>query len=85
MRSIELMPFMNCRVFKKGENKILVSIDDGLWHLSISHKDRYPTWDEIKSAREEHLPMDKTFAMYFPPSEEYVNLHQNCFHLWETK
>lgn len=85
MKSIEMMPFRNCRVFMKGECKILTSIDDGHYHLSISHKSRYPAWDEIKAAREEHLPMDKTFAMYFPPSEEYVNVHPNCFHLWEVK
>lgn len=54
------------------------------WHLSISHQERYPTWDEIKEARNQLLPMDKTFAMIFPPQEEYVNLHQNTFHLWQV-
>ena len=84
MNYIELMPFRNARVYQ-GVCKVLVSVDAGLWHLSISHRERYPTWDEIKEAREEFLPMDKTFAMFFPPSKEYVNIHPNCFHLWETE
>lgn len=52
-------------------------------HLSIAHPKRYPTWDEMAKARYELLPSDLTFGMAFPPSEDYVNVHNNCFHLWE--
>ena len=54
-----------------------------LWHMSISLQNRYPTWDEIKSARYELLPIGLTFMMLLPPPNEYVNVHPNCFHLWE--
>jgi len=54
------------------------------WHLSISHPERYPLWDEIKAARNTLLPMDKTFAMMFPPQAEYINVHPNTFHLWQV-
>ena len=64
---------------------MIVSIDHGKWHLSISHRHRYPTWDEIKFARYEFLPGSKTIAMILPPTNEYVNLHQNCFHLHEIE
>ena len=53
------------------------------WHLSISNASRLPTWDEVKAARYEFLPKDKTFAMLLPPDEEYVNVHEYCFHLYE--
>lgn len=53
------------------------------WHLSISCVDRYPTWDEIKDARCSLLPMGLTFAQILPPMNEYVNVHQYTFHLWE--
>lgn len=53
-------------------------------HLSISHPSPYPTWDEIKEAREKFLPDELTFAMLFPPKAEYVNLHKNCFHLYQA-
>ena len=59
--------------------------NNGLWHLSVSHPTRYPTWDEIKNIRYKYLPNKITAALLFPPKEEYVNLHTNCFHLWEVK
>lgn len=54
------------------------------WHLSISHPMRYPTWDEIVDARYALVPNDVTMAMLLPPKEQYVNLHENCFHLHEV-
>lgn len=54
-------------------------------HLSISHPKRYPMWDEIKEVRIKLLPDNKDFAMIFPKSNDYVNAHPNCFHLWEIK
>lgn len=51
------------------------------WHLSISCPHRYPSWEEIRAARYDLLPLDITMAMLLPPPEEYVNLHPNCFHL----
>ena len=53
------------------------------WHLSIAHPARYPIWDEIVAARYALLPNEARMAMILPPVEEYVNVHENCFHLWE--
>ncbi len=74
------------QAYLMGRCKILVSppIDDGWgWHMSISHPKRYPKWDEIAKARYDLLPTDRVFVMVLPPQEQYVNLHDNCFHLWE--
>lgn len=62
------------------------------FHLSISFKrfgdgslpSRYPTWDEIRQARYAFAPQDITLAMLLPPKDEYVNLHETTFHLWEV-
>lgn len=54
-----------------------------LWHLSIAHAERYPTWDEIADARYELVPEDVTMALLLPPPGEYVNEHEHCFHLWQ--
>lgn len=54
------------------------------WHLSISHPDRYPTWDEIRDARYTFTPPDVTMVMVLPPPSQYVNLHPNCFQLHEV-
>jgi len=77
------------RTFTKGSCRVLLGNEDrngnGVkrLHLSISHPERYPHWDEIKDARYALLPLGVTFAMLLPPPGEYVNVHKNCFHLWE--
>lgn len=63
--------------------KILVSRENGKWHLSISRPDKYPDWDDIRDARYALLPDNITMAMLLPPTAEYVNFHKNCFHLHE--
>lgn len=73
----------NVSAWQRGPLRVIRSIDDGLMHLSISRADRYPSWDEIRDTRYELLPDEKTFGLLLPPRAEYVNVHQNCFHLWE--
>ena len=79
------------RMYTKGNLQVLVCKEPTgstarlLWHLSISHPDRYPTWDEICDARYALLPDDCVMAQLLPPRREYVNLHPNCFHLWEIE
>lgn len=65
----------NCRV-SAGRDGL-----NGPWHLSISCPDRNPTWEEIKQARYDLVPHDVTMAMILPPTDEYVNVHNFCFHL----
>lgn len=60
------------------------------FHLSISctplfgARRRYPNWDEIIEARWEFCPPKMTLAMLLPPKEQYVNIHDTTFHLWEV-
>lgn len=77
------VPIPNGRAFQLGSIKALVSNDGGKWHISVSHPMRYPKWDEIAKARYDLVPNDAFMVMILPPREEYVNLHKNCFHLWE--
>ena len=79
------------RQLPDGKLTVLISKDPHdrlfhvyLWHLSIAHERRYPTWDEIAQARYDLLPDNITMAMYLPPRAEYVNVHPNCFHLHEA-
>ena len=70
---------------KSRELSVLLSVEDGLLHLSISHRERYPTWDEIKEARYQLCPDNVVMGMFLPPKEYYVNLDPNCFHLYEVR
>jgi hypothetical protein len=54
-----------------------------LWHVSISHRHRYPGWDEIADVRYELVPDDVTMAMLLPPPDQYLNIHEHVFHLWQ--
>jgi len=65
-------------VYRVGECDV---IQDDKRHLSISHPKRYPTWDEIATARYALLPRMRDCVMVLPPDDEYANLHPNCFHV----
>lgn len=54
-----------------------------LWHLSLAHPERYPTWDEIADVRYKLIPDDVTMALLLPPPDEYLNVHEFCLHCWE--
>ena len=79
------------KYFAMGECTVILAREpaganeERLWHLSISCKDRHPTWDEIKTARYRLLSDDLCFGMLLPPSTYYVNVPQqdHVFHLWE--
>lgn len=70
-------------IFRWGKFIVMVAIEDGKWHLSISHPTRDLTYAEIKAARNRFIPDEVTVAMIFPPRSEFVNAHEHCFHLWE--
>ena len=69
--------------YKWGPFSVIVCNEPHGWHLSVSHKSRYPIWDEIKACKYAFLP-EIDMYMSLPPEGEYINLHPNCFHLWET-
>lgn len=85
---VKLQAATGCKLVRccvaNGWLTCLVTIDAGLFHMSVSHPRRYPTWDELKALRYTLLPDAKTFAILFPPMAQYVNLHPNCFHFHEV-
>lgn len=76
------------KMYQRGGCKVLVSPPFGNlgWHMSISTSYRDPTWKEIRDAWYDLIPdADKKHgAMFFPPKDEYVNLHNHCFHVHEV-
>ena len=69
----------NIRVLWSPEEKH----PDGMWqHLSISHNARYPHWDEILDVRYSFFSEYADVVQLLPPKSEFINLHENCFHLW---
>lgn len=63
---------------------IFVNLENGKWHLSVSCKHTIGYY-ELKEVRYEFMPNGIYAAQIFPPREEFVNVHQNCFHLYEVE
>lgn len=82
-------PYIGMEAFRRGSLLALRSREphgragEMKLHVSVSHPTRYPKWDELVSARYSLMPGDMTVAQILPPPAEYVNIHPNCFHLWE--
>lgn len=69
-------------VFKYKGMTLIIAIEEGKWHLSVSAK--FPLgYQQLKDIRYRFLPNDIQIAQIFPPREEFVNVHECCWHLWE--
>jgi hypothetical protein len=69
-----------------GAVRCCVAKELNLWHISISCEYRYPTWDEIYTAWYDLVPgagVDFNGAIILPRKSEYVNIHPNCFHVYQ--
>jgi hypothetical protein len=93
-RDLELLGAVVCRRYLLGECTVIVALEpygtETRWHLSIAHSSRYPTWDEIKAARygiSDVIPDSMVMAQLLGPvaEGEWVNAHDNCFHLYEVR
>lgn len=63
----------------------IVSRELDRWHMSVSHRDRMPTWGELGFARDELLPEDVFLCVPHPPRRYWMNLNHRVLHLWEMK
>lgn len=52
-------------------------------HVSVSCRDRCPTWDEMKRVKEAFWADEETVLQYHPKRANYQNLHPFCLHLWK--
>lgn len=68
----------------KGGQQVNVVASDGLgWeHVSVSRRDRCPTWDEMCQVKALFWDEEDCVVQYHPPRADYVNNHPNCLHLW---
>lgn len=84
-------PWIYQKNIEDGHLTVFVGPEPGGFHMSISHRTndlkpgRYPTWDEIIEARNQFCPANMSMVMHLPVKEEYVNLHETTFHLWESR
>ena len=69
----------------KDELFVVVASDQHNWeHVSVSHVDRCPTWDEMCIIKGMFWGEEDAVVQFHPPKSEYVNLHPHCLHLWRS-
>ena len=51
-------------------------------HVSVSAKDRCPTWGEMCWVKDQFWGPEECVIQYHPPRSRYVNAHPFCLHLW---
>jgi len=69
-------------LFRYKGKDILITMDDGRWHMSVNCK--HPLgYYELKELRYTFLPDRCHMAQIFPPRAEFVNVAENCYHLYE--
>lgn len=73
------------RAYMMGNCSVIVSLSGAGYHMSIARPDRYPSWDEVSKARYALIPDNVTMAMMLPPQSEFINIHSNCFQLWQVQ
>jgi hypothetical protein len=55
-----------------------------LLHVSLSHPNKLPTWEEVTMVRDAFFGADIDVMMVLPQAADYVNAHPYVFHLWQT-
>lgn len=71
---------------KSGAKLTVMISDGGGWdHVSISLKDRCPTWDEMNLIKDIFFEDHETVVQFHPKKEQYVNDHPYTLHLWKKQ
>lgn len=58
----------------------------GGWdHVSVSHKNRCCTWEEMCKIKDIFFYEYEWVVQYHPAKEDYVNIHPYVLHLWRPQ
>lgn len=60
----------------------VISDGEGWDHVSISLRDRCPTWEEMCYFKDMFFKDDETVVQYHPPKDDHRNAHEHCLHMW---
>lgn len=68
----------------KGSDKALVCISKVLgWeHLSVSFKNKIPSWEVMNEMKEMFFKDDEDAFQYHPKKDDYINNNEYTLHIW---
>ena len=61
---------------------VIASSDKGWDHVSVSLKDRCPTWQEMDFIFRMFFTKEETAMQLHLPVKEHIDYHPYCLHLW---
>ena len=66
------------------KGSVIWSIGGGWEHVSVAPVKswRIPTWEEMCMIKNIFFMPEEVVVQYHPAESEYVNLKENCLHLW---
>ncbi len=68
---------------QRGQEVFVIASDQMGWeHVSVSRRDRCPSWEEMCQIKSLFWGPDDCVVQYHPPESDYVNNHPFCLHLW---
>ena len=67
-----------------GMSSVVFTSSEGWEHVSVAplKKNMMPTWDDMCILKEMFWNDDEEVHQIHPKKKEYVNLINNCLHLW---
>ena len=73
------------KVYVSGKSFFVIASNGGGWdHVSVHRPNgKMPTWEEMCSIKDMFFDEEETVVQYHPKKSEYVNIHENCLHLWK--
>jgi hypothetical protein len=61
---------------------VICGCGEGWDHVSISHPERCPTWDEMCFIKNLFFMPEETVIQFHPPQSQYINKCKTVLHLW---
>lgn len=78
-------PGANCGTFRLGALALIVSNGGGWDHVSVSRRDRCPTWEEMDTVKRLVFRDDEIAVQFHVNDERKINRHEYCLHLWRPQ
>ena len=70
---------------KNTPAKVVFSWGGGWAHVSVSFRNRVPTWDEMCEIKRMFFHPEEICVEYHPAESEYVNNMPYCLHIWRPQ
>ncbi len=87
--NVQDMGFMKCGLIKLPDCKtcsVVWSDNENGWeHVSVAprHQFSIPSWNDMSTLKDIFFDDEEEVYQIHPPKSHYVNIKENCLHLWK--